>query len=155
MAANFARAQAQKGRPDADVLWNNDLIHLVGKKMGLYDKLDPARVGNLRDVYDVARDKDGIGVMQGFQAEGIQYSARVFKDKGWPRPPPGTTCGSRNSRGAWGSTAGTNAYTQYFIPLLARLEGGNERNTDGAFRHSASWRPPCPPSPRPLPSSTT
>ena len=51
MAANFARAQAQKGRPDADVLWNNDLIHLIGKKMGLYDKLDPGRVGNLRDVY--------------------------------------------------------------------------------------------------------
>jgi len=25
MAANFARAQAQKGWPDADVLWNNDL----------------------------------------------------------------------------------------------------------------------------------
>ena len=32
MAANFARAQAQKGRPDADVLWNNDLIHLKGNR---------------------------------------------------------------------------------------------------------------------------
>ena len=51
MAANFARAQAPKGRPDADVLWNNDLIHLIGKKMGLYDKLDPGRVADLRDVY--------------------------------------------------------------------------------------------------------
>jgi len=71
-------AQARKGRPDADVLWNKDLIHVVGKKMGLYDKLDPARVSNLRDVYDVARDKDGIGVMQGFQAEGVPYSTRVF-----------------------------------------------------------------------------
>ena len=53
MAANFARAQAQKGRPDADVLWNNDPIHLIGKKMGLYDKLDPGRVG------DVSRGRAG------------------------------------------------------------------------------------------------
>ena len=58
MAANFARAQAQKGRPEADVLWNNDIIHVIGKKMGLFEKLDPARVPSLKDVYDVAMAGD-------------------------------------------------------------------------------------------------
>ena len=37
MASNFARVQAQKSRPEADVLWNNDLIHVTGKRMGLYE----------------------------------------------------------------------------------------------------------------------
>jgi len=144
MAANFARAQAQMRRPDADVLWNNDLIHLIGKKMGLYEKLDPGRVGNLPDVYDVARDKDGIGVMQGFQAEGIQYSARVFKDKGWAAPTSWYDLWKPEFKGRVGLYAGTNAYTQYFIPLLARLEGGNERNTDGAFRRLRELAPAVP-----------
>jgi hypothetical protein len=72
-ASNFARVQSQRARPDADVLWNNDLVHVAGKSMGLFDKLDPRQVPNLAQIYDVARDPDGIGVMQGFQAHGLEY----------------------------------------------------------------------------------
>jgi putative spermidine/putrescine transport system substrate-binding protein len=47
-------------------------------------------------------------------------------------------------KGRVGLYAGTNAYTQYFIPLLARLEGGNERNTDGAFGRLRELAPAVP-----------
>jgi putative spermidine/putrescine transport system substrate-binding protein len=144
MAANFARAQAQKGRPEADVLWNNDIVHVIGKKMGLFEKLDPQRVPSLKDVQDVARDREGIGVMQGIQAQGIQYASRVFMDKGWPPPASWYDLWKPEFKGRVGFYAGTNAYTQYFIPVLARLEGGSERNTDGAFKRLRELGPSAP-----------
>jgi putative spermidine/putrescine transport system substrate-binding protein len=134
MAANFARAQAQKARPEADVLWANDLTHVMGKAQTLFEKLDAARVANLKDVYDVSRDADGIGVMQGFQAEGLQYNTRIFRERNLPPPTSWYDLWRADLKGRVGFYAGTNAYTQYLIPLLARLEGGNERNVDGAFR---------------------
>jgi putative spermidine/putrescine transport system substrate-binding protein len=144
MAANFARAQAQKGRPDADVLWDNDLTHVTGKKMGLFEKLDRARVGNLKDVHDVARDAEDIGVMQGFQAEGLEYNAKVFKDRGWPAPTSWRDLWNPAFKGRVGLYAGTNAYTQYLIPMIARLEGGSERATDGAFAKLRELAPSAP-----------
>jgi putative spermidine/putrescine transport system substrate-binding protein len=144
MAANFARAQAQKGRPEADVLWDNDITHVIGKKMGLFEKLDPQRVPALKEVYDVARDRDGIGVGQGIQAQGIQYASRVFRDKGWPAPTSWYDLWRPEYKGRVGLYAGTNAYTQYFIPLLARLEGGGERNTDAAFKRLRELGPSAP-----------
>jgi putative spermidine/putrescine transport system substrate-binding protein len=47
-------------------------------------------------------------------------------------------------QGRVGLYAGTNAYMQYFIPLLARLEGGNERNTEAAFRRLRDLAPAVP-----------
>lgn len=144
MAANFARVQAQKGRPEADVLWNNDIIHVIGKKMGLFERLDPQKVTSLRDALEVARDRDGIGVMQGFQAQGLQYNARVFREKGWPAPTSWSDLWKPEFRGHVGLYAGTNAYTHYFIGALARLEGGNERQVDGAFRRLRELAPSIP-----------
>jgi len=144
MAANFARVQAQKGRPEADVLWDNDLTHVTGKKLGLYEKLDAARVTSLRDVYDVARDADGVGVMQGLQAEGLEYNAKVFRDKGWPAPTSWKDLWNPAFKGRVGLYAGTNAYTQYLIPLIARLEGGSERDVDPAFRKLKDLGPSAP-----------
>lgn len=144
MAANFAKVQAQRSRPEADVLWNNDLVHVIGKRMGLFEKLDAARVPHLKDVHDVARDADGIGVMQGFQAQGIQYNTRVFRERGFPAPTSWYDLWKPEFKGRVGIYAGTNAYTQYFIPLVARLEGGHERNVDGAFRKLRELAPSAP-----------
>lgn len=144
MAANFARVQAQKGRPEADVLWDNDLTHVIGKKMGLYERLDLRRVTALKDVYDIAKDADGVGVMQGLQAEGLQYNTKVFRDKGWAPPSSWYDLWKPEFKGRVGVYAGTNAYTQYFIPLLARLEGGNERSTEAAFRKLRELGPSAP-----------
>ncbi len=83
MPANFAKVQAQRARPEADVIWDNDLSHLGGRIQGLFEKLDPARVPDVKDVYDLATDGTGIGVMQGFQVEGLQYNVRAFRE-----PPP-------------------------------------------------------------------
>ncbi|MBI4246196.1 MAG: ABC transporter substrate-binding protein, partial [Candidatus Rokubacteria bacterium] len=144
MAANFARVQAQKARPEADVIWDNDLTHVTGKMLGLFEKLDARRVVNLKDVYDVARDPGGIGVMQGFQAEGLEYNTKIFKDRGLPAPTSWHDLWNPAFKGRVGLYAGTNAYTQYLIPMIARLQGGNERNTDSAFHKLRELGPSAP-----------
>ncbi|MBI2203696.1 MAG: ABC transporter substrate-binding protein [Candidatus Rokubacteria bacterium] len=132
--SNFAKVRAQKDRPEGDVLWTNDVLHVVGKRLGLFDRIDPARVPNLKDLVDVAKDPDGIGVMQGFQAEGLQYNTKVYKEKGWPAPSSWYDLWKPELKGRVALYGASGAYMHYFIPFLARLEGGNERNVDGAFR---------------------
>jgi putative spermidine/putrescine transport system substrate-binding protein len=143
-ASNFARIQSQRARPEADVLWNNDVIHISGKRMGLFERLDPQRVVNLGDVYDAARDPDGIGVMQGFQAHGLEYNAKVFRDKGWPAPSSWYDLWKPEFRGRAGIYSWNNGYAHYFVPMIARLEGGSERSVDGAFRKLRELAPSAP-----------
>jgi putative spermidine/putrescine transport system substrate-binding protein len=142
--SSFAKVRAQKDRPEGDVLWTNDVLHVVGKRLGLYEKLDAQRVTNLKDVIDLARDPENIGVMQGFQAEGLQYNTRVFKEKGWPPPTSWYDLWKPEFKGRVGLYGASGAYMHYFIPFLARLEGGNERNVDGAFRKLKELAPAAP-----------
>jgi putative spermidine/putrescine transport system substrate-binding protein len=132
--SNFAKVRAQKDRPEGDVLWTNDVLHVVGKRLGLFEKIDPARMTNLKDLHDIAKDADGVGIMQGFQAEGLQYNTKVFKDKGWPAPASWYDLWKPEFKGRVGLYGASGAYMHYFIPFLARLEGGNEKSVDGAFR---------------------
>jgi putative spermidine/putrescine transport system substrate-binding protein len=142
--SNFAKVRAQKDRPEGDVLWTNDVLHVVGKRLGLFERLDPERVANLKDVLDVAKDPDGIGVMQGFQAEGLQYNTRVFKEKGWPAPTSWYDLWKPEFKGRVGLYGASGAYMHYFIPFLARLEGGSERNVEPAFKKLKELAPAAP-----------
>lgn len=144
MAANFARAQAWKGRPEGDVIWTNDLTHVTGKKLGLYEKLDLRRITALRDVYEAARDAEGVGVMQGFQAEGLEYNTKVFRERNLAAPTSWWDLWRPEFKGRVGLYAGTNAYTQYLIPTIARIAGGGERNTDTAFAKFRELGPSAP-----------
>jgi putative spermidine/putrescine transport system substrate-binding protein len=144
MGANFAKVQAQRSRPEADVLWNNDLVHLTGKGMGLFERLDPERVRNLRELYDVARDPDGIGVMQGFQAHGLAYNTRVFAERRLAPPTSWRDLWRPELKGRVGLYAWNNAYAQYFMPMIARLEGGGERNIEPAFLKVKELAPSAP-----------
>ena len=78
----LAKVKAQKNSPQIDVIWANDTTHYQGKMEKLYAKLDPAKVPNLSQVYDFAKDRDGIGIVMGIQALGIEYNTQVFKEKG-------------------------------------------------------------------------
>jgi putative spermidine/putrescine transport system substrate-binding protein len=142
--SNFAKVRAQKDRPEGDVLWTNDVLHVVGKRLGLFDTLDAARVTNLPDVLDIARDPDGIGVMQGFQAEGLEYNTKIFSEKGWPAPTSWRDLWKPEFKGRVGLYGAAGAYMHYFIPFLARLEGGDERNVDPAFRKLKELAPSAP-----------
>ena len=144
MAANFARAQAWKGKPEGDIIWTNDLTHVTGKKLGLYEKLDAHRVTALRDVYETARDAENVGVMQGFQAEGLEYNTKIFRERNLPAPTSWWDLWRPELKGRVGLYAGTNAYTQYLIPTIARIAGGNERNTDAAFAKFRELGPSAP-----------
>src|SRR4051812_35373551 len=59
--SNYAKVIATKNNPEADVYWSNDLTHIAGKNLGLYEKLDPKVVTNLKDVIPSLLDADNIG----------------------------------------------------------------------------------------------
>lgn len=82
----LAKVKVQQKSPQIDVIWANDTTHYQGKAEGLYAKLDPAKIPHLADVYDFAKDRDGIGIVMGIQALGIEYNTQVFKEKGWSPP---------------------------------------------------------------------
>ncbi|MBI4246197.1 MAG: ABC transporter substrate-binding protein [Candidatus Rokubacteria bacterium] len=139
-ASNFARVQAQKARPEADVLWNNDLIHVIGKKQGLFAALDRERVANLKDVYDLARDPERVGVMQGFQAHGLQYNTRVFKERGLSPPTSWYDLWKPEFKGRVGLHSWNSGYAHYFVAWITRLEHGS----DAAFRKLKEVGPSAP-----------
>lgn len=132
--SNFAKVRGHKDRPEGDVLWTNDVLHVVGKRLGLFEKIDAARMTNLAQLHDIAKDSDGVGVMQGFQAEGLQYNTKVFKEKGWPAPTSWYDLWKPELKGKIALYGASGAYMHYFIPFLAKLEGGNEKQVDAAFR---------------------
>src|SRR4051812_49869300 len=83
---NFATVQATRDHPEIDVYWSNELTHVAGKLAGLYEKLDPQVVTNLAEVFDFARDPDGIGVAGQIIATGIEYNVKAFKEAGIAPP---------------------------------------------------------------------
>ena len=84
--SNYSKVMATRGNPEVDIYWSNDLTHLGGKLQGLYEKLDPNIVTNIKDVLDGLPDPDGIGVPSHISTTGIQYNSKIFREKGWEPP---------------------------------------------------------------------
>ena len=130
----LAKVKAQKSSPQIDVIWANDTTHYQGKAEKLYAKLDPAKVTNLSQLYDFAKDHDGIGIVMGIQALGIEYNTKVFKEKGWAPPT------------SWNDLKDTKYAKQLVIPpinntyglealvMLSKMNGGGETNVDSGFK---------------------
>lgn len=82
----LAKVRAQKEKPQIDVIWANDTTHYQGKAEKLFAKLDTSMVKSLPQLYDFAKDPDGVGVVMGIQALSLEYNTTVFKEKGWSPP---------------------------------------------------------------------
>lgn len=85
--SNFAKVRAQKDRPEGDVLWTNDVLHVVGKRLGLFEKIDAQRLTNAKDVLDIAKDAAGFPVDFVYPKEGTILFGNWFEVlKGAPHP---------------------------------------------------------------------
>lgn len=127
---NFAKVQAQRARPEIDVIWTNDVTHGMGKQTGLYASLDPKRVTNLEYVYPFARDPDGIGVTQGVAAIGLEYNTRIFREKGLVLPTSWYDLWRPDLKGHVAIYTVPHGYGNLFLALMAKLERGSEQNVE-------------------------
>jgi putative spermidine/putrescine transport system substrate-binding protein len=126
--SNLAKIQAAKDRPTIDVYWSNELTHAAGKRLGLFAKLDPAVVKNMDRVYDLARDPDGIGVISSMTALGIEYYKQKLAEAGIPPPTSWKDLWDPRLKGRVELTTFGVAFSQDFLVLVAKLNGGSEDN---------------------------
>ncbi len=125
---NYAKVVASRSNPDIDVYWSNELTHAAGKQQGLYEKLDPKVVTNLADVYDFAKDPDGIGVGVYVLATGIMYNSKALREAGIPAPTSWNDLWDPRLKGKVALYSFDVAYSQDLLVLLARPGGGSEKN---------------------------
>jgi len=126
--SNYAKVVAARNNPEIDVYWSNELTHAAGKQQGLYEKLDPKVVTNLSDVYDSAKDPDGIGVASHVQATGFQYNSKAFRDAGIPAPTSWNDLFDPRLKGKVALYSFNVAFSQDLLVLLTKVAGGTEKD---------------------------
>lgn len=130
----LAKVKAQRERPQIDVIWANDTTHYQGKVEKLYAKLDPAKVPNLSHLYDFAKDPDGIGVVMGFQALGLEYNTKVFHEKGWAPPTSWMDLWDPKFKGHVVFYNMPIGYANLVLPKIAALNGGSVTNLEPGWK---------------------
>jgi putative spermidine/putrescine transport system substrate-binding protein len=129
----LAKVKTQKNRPQIDVIWANDTTHYQGKAEGLFAKLDPAKVPHLEQLYDFAKDPDGVGVVMGIQSLGVQYNTDVFREKGWEPPTSWSDLWDERYKGHVVAYNMPIGYTNLVLSKIAALNGGSNDKLDPAW----------------------
>src|SRR5215469_8135900 len=82
---HLAKLIASKGRePPFDVAYLDDIAQDQAIKAGLLDRIDANIVTNLREIYDIAKNKDGYGPAMIFYSIGIAYNTQKYTEAGIP-----------------------------------------------------------------------
>ncbi|MGX1667997.1 ABC transporter substrate-binding protein [Streptomyces sp. NPDC055400] len=128
-AERLTKLRMQRSDPDVDVAMISDLFARQGREQGLFDKIDPAAVPNLKKIHAFARDKDGYAPAYTYQLLGMLYRS----DKVSPAP---------GIKDLWkaehkGRIALPDISTSAGVPFLygtAATFGSGPRDTDTAFK---------------------
>jgi putative spermidine/putrescine transport system substrate-binding protein len=132
--SNYSKVLATRSNPEMDIYWSNDLTHLGGKLQGLYEKLDPSIVTNLKDVLESLRDPDGIGVPSHISTTGLQYNSKIFKERGWNPPTSWFDLWDPKFKGKVALYSIGVLYSQEFLGTMTRVLGGSEKNIGPAIK---------------------
>jgi putative spermidine/putrescine transport system substrate-binding protein len=138
---NYGRIKAQRDNPQVDLLMADDTVVIQAGRDGLLAPVDQSIVKHLGDVEPAGRMKDDLGVGIGFNVVSLYYNAKVFKEKGFPpltswmdlfRPELKERIVIRNV---------TSSYGLYPLLMLAKINGGDEKNIDVGFRKMKELAP--------------
>lgn len=121
-AETVAKLAAQKGNPEFDIAFGDNITHYSGTQHGLWAPLDEKIVTNLADVSPTARRPDGDGVGFGFFYTGLFYRADEFEKNGWAAPKGWADLFRPELCGRVGIQVPTSTYT---IHTLIMLGGGS------------------------------
>lgn len=128
---NLARLQAQKGNQELDVVILDDGPMYQADALGFCAPIKSTPV--MKDVYDLAKiGPNTIGL--GFVATGFTYNAEWFKDKGWAPPSSWKDLEDEKYSGILSIPPITNTYGLHTLVMMARLNGGGEKNIEPGFK---------------------
>lgn len=126
----LAKLQAQKGHQQINVAVMDDGPMYQAMQMNLCAKVEEAPV--MKDLYPLARlGPTSVGV--GMVATGIGYNADAFKKMGLPEPDSWNVLTDKRLKGKLGVPPITNTYGLHTLVMLARMNGGGEKNIDPGF----------------------
>lgn len=127
----LAKLQAQKGHEQINVAIMDDGPMYQAMQMNLCSKVEEAPV--MKDLYPLAR-LGPTSVDVGMVATGIGYNADAFKKMGLPEPDSWNVLTDKRLKGKLGVPPITNTYGLHALVMLARMNGGGEKNIDPGFK---------------------
>ncbi|MCP1118122.1 ABC transporter substrate-binding protein [Robbsia andropogonis] len=127
----LAKLQAQKGHEQINVAIMDDGPMYQAMQMGLCAKLQDAPV--MKELYPIAKlGPESVGI--GMVATGIGYNADAFKKAGLPPPDSWAALTDAHYKGKLGVPPITNTYGLHALVMLARMNGGGEKDIDPGFK---------------------
>ncbi len=129
---NLAKLVAQKSNEEMDVVFLDDGPMYQAVALGLCTKIKPAPV--LKNIYPIARMGQGKAIGAGVVATGFAYNAKMFKDKGWAPPSSWLDLADPKFKQLVSIPPITNTYGLHTLIMLARLNGGGEKDIGPGFK---------------------
>lgn len=136
----ISTAIAQKDDPQVDVVMCDVGAWTRGMDQGIFAKLDPSGIPNLKDMYPVALIKD-MGVSPYGQIMCFIYNPEIFQEKGWAKPQQWEDIFRPEFSGLISIPPVDNTYGLVSLVILARMGGGNESNIEPGFEAEKKLAP--------------
>jgi putative spermidine/putrescine transport system substrate-binding protein len=140
-AATIAKLQAQKSDPQIDLACIDDGPLVKAKGMDLVQATTADKLPNAADIQDVSRFKDGIGLGWGLFRLGLAYNPEDFSKNNVPPLTSWNDLARQDLKGHVVVSSLSISYSQILLALLARANGGDEKNIDPGFAKMKEIRP--------------
>ena len=128
-----ARVMAEKNSPRIDVVMLDAGPSAHARAQGLFERLDPAIVTSLQDMYEIAQVPKGEGVLNLVAGSGILYDTEVFEKQNWPAPTSWHDLFRPEFKKKLVIPPPGNTFGLVALLQLAELGEGNERNIEPGF----------------------
>jgi putative spermidine/putrescine transport system substrate-binding protein len=127
----LAKLQAQKDNQEIDVAMIDDGPIMRAVSLGFCAPLQGVDQSKL---HDVARLPGGRATGLGIIATGLMYNTEVFKKNGWAAPTSWNDLKDPKYKGKVVMPPLNNGYGLLTVVMLARMNGGGEKNIDPGFK---------------------
>lgn len=125
----LAKVRAEGASPKTCVLWTIPTIQTEGERLGLYEKLDYAKIPNLKDIDQSLVDPENFAVPKSVDYIGITYNEKIFADKGFTPPTSWSDLFKPEYKGKVALESPADSYGQVTVAGLAAVmeKGADQR----------------------------
>lgn len=131
----YTKVLAQRNNPEVSVVTADIPAFLLGQKAGLWSKIDPAIVTNMRAIQPLAKAPPlgEFAVAIAANTVGIQYRTDIFLQRGWSAPTGFADLWRPEFKGRVALTSTTSGVGIRALVILAKMRGGGEGNIESGF----------------------
>ncbi len=128
----LARLQAQKSKQEMDVVFLDDGVMFQAVALGFCAPLADGPVYN--ELYDIARIPGKKAVAAGFVGTGITFNKKYFAERNWAAPTSWKDIADPKFKKLLAISPITGTYGLHTLVMMARVNGGDERNIEPGFK---------------------